>query len=791
MMGMLMVPGSVLARVPATALERPVDLVEPLVDSANSRWFFFNSASRPFGMVNLSPDMVTDGAWNSGYRYREDRIRAFSHIHAWQLSGIPVYPTTGEFKGHLGSEAYGSRYRHDKETVEVGYHQVFLDDYDVNVELTSTTRVGFHRYTFPEATEAHILFDFSTFLGPGDTGPARIRKVSAREIEGVVEMSPTLRRPMPVRVHFVAQLDADAEEVMGWREGRLLGPIDTIEGEEIGVYFVGPTTRGEVRHMKVAISYVSIDQARLNLETELPHWSFEKVVNDSKREWDDLLSRIAVEGGTETQRRRFYTDLWHALLGRRIVSDVNGHYSDWTSGQQVVRQVPLRPNGKPAFPMYNSDSFWGAQWTIQTLWQLVYPEIAEAFVNSLVQMYRDGGLIPRGPSGGNYTYVMTGASSTPFIVGAYMKGLRGFDVETAYEGLKKNHSLEGMMARAGYEHDTAVGGGMRFYLENGYVPHPNPDTDFTEAFHKDGSGQTLEYAFQDWTLGQFALALGKTEDAALYLQRSRNYRNLWNPDLGWMWNRGVDGAWQEPVDLLRYHHGWVESNAVQATWYVPHDLAGLASLMGGPDAAAEKLNASFEAAKYHGFVSSKSHDKEKTAQNRRVMINYGNQPSMQTAMIFNYLGAPWLTQYWAREVIEEVYSGLSPYYGYSGDEDQGLMGALAVLMKMGLFSMRGGAALEPVYEISSPIFDRIRIALNPAYYPGESFVIEAVENIEGNRYIQSAELNGQPLKRAWFTHRELVGGGLLRLSLSNQPNKDWGADPRLFPPSLTPPPLHP
>lgn len=774
----------------AHGVGQPVDLVEPLVDSANSRWFFFNTASRPFGMVNLSPDMVTEGAWNSGYRYREPRIRAFSHIHGWQLSGIPVYPTTGDFKGHLGSEAYGSAYSHEDETAAVGYHRVLLEDYGITVELASTTRVGFHRYTYPAAGDAHILFDFATFLGPCDTGPARIRKVSAREIEGVVEMAPTMRRPTPVLVHFVAQLDADAE-LMGWREGRLVGPVETLEGDDIGAYFSFSTEANEVRQMKVALSYVSIAQARLNLTTELPHWSFNKVVNDAREEWNALLSRISVEGGTLVQRRRFYTDLWHALLGRRIVSDVDGHYSDWTSGRQVVRRVPLDANGQPAFPMYNSDSFWGAQWTIQTLWQLVYPEIAEAFVNSLVQMYKDGGLIPRGPSGGNYTYVMTGASSTPFIVAAYMKGLRDFDVEAAYEGLKKNHSLDGMMARAGYEHETAVGGGMRFYLANGYVPHPNPDGDLTEAYHKDGSGQTLEYAYQDWTLGQLALALGKTSDADHYLQRALNYRYLWNADLGWMWNRGVDGAWQEPVDLLRYHHGWVESNAVQATWYVPHDLAGLAVLMGGRAAAADKLNASFEAAKYHGFVSSKSHDKEKTAENRRVMINYGNQPSMQTAMIFNHLGAPWLTQYWAREVIEEVYSGLSPYYGYSGDEDQGLMGALAVLMKIGLFSMRGGAALEPVYEISSPIFDRIRISLNADYYPGESFVIECVDNIEGNRYIQGAELNAQPLGRPWFTHRELVGGGLLRLTLSNQPDKTWGADPLLAPPALTPTPSLP
>jgi predicted alpha-1,2-mannosidase len=763
----------------------PVDLVEPLVDSANSRWFFFNSATRPFGMVNLSPDMVTSGAWNSGYRYNQDRIRAFSHIHAWQLSGIPVFPTTGAFQGHLGSETYGSAYSHDREQAEVGYHQVFLDDYGINVELTSTTRVGFHRYTFPEAIQSQVLFDFSTFLGPCDTGPSLVRMVSDTELEGFAEMAPTRRRPTPAPVFFVARFDRPFAQLHGWRKGRPVGPIESIEGEDIGAYVVFPTHEGETRLMKVGISYVSVEQARLNLETELDHWHFDQVVADSRREWNSMLGRIEVEGGSPDDRRRFYTDLWHALQGRRIVSDVNGQYADFTGGNLRVGQVPLGPNGKPTFNMYNSDSFWGAQWTINTLWHLVYPEVSESFVNSLLQMYRDGGLIPRGPSGGNYTYVMTGASSTPFIVSAYMKGIRGYDIETAYEGLRKNHMENGIMARAGYEHETRLGGGMRYYLDRGYVPYPLPAKDRNDGFHQDGSGQTLEYAYQDWALSELAAELGHSEDAAYFRKRAENYKHLWNPELGWMWNRTVEGGWYEPVDLLEYHNGWVESNAVQASWFVPQDLEGLAGLMGGRGAMAEKLNRSFEAAKYHGFVSSKSHDKEKTRQNRRVYINYGNQPSMQTAMIFNYAQAPWLTQFWARQVVDTVYSGVSPQYGYSGDEDQGLMGSLAVLMKMGIFSMRGGAAREPIYELSSPLFDRVTIHLHPDYYPGESFVIESEGNLRGSVYIRSAALNGNPLERPWITHHALVQGGSIRYTLSNQPDKDFWAAPEAVPPSMS------
>ncbi len=750
----------------------PVDMVEPMVDAANSRWFFFNSATRPFGMVNLSPDMVTSGAWNSGYRYNQDTIRAFSHIHAWQLSGIPVLPTVGKFKGHLGSNEYGSSYSHEEEVAKPGYHQIMLKDYGINAELTSTTRVGFHRYTFPKANKANILFDFSTFLGPCDTDSAYIKKVSDTEIEGYAVMGATRRRPTQAWVYFVAQFDQPFDQLQGWEKGKLIGKIDELKGSRIGGYINFKSGAEDVRLMKVAISYVSIEQARINLESELPHWDFDRVVAESADQWNQMLSRIEVEGASETAQRRFYTDLWHALQGRRTISDFNGQYADYTSGTKKTGQIPLDENGKPKFNHYNSDSFWGAQWTLNTLWHLVYPEIVEEFVNSMLLMYQDGGLIPRGPSGGNYTYVMTGASSTPFIVSAYMKGIRGFDINLAYEGLKKNHMPGGMMSKAGYEHRTLTGGGLEYYIDRGYIPHPLPGRQ--TGFHQDGSAQTLENSYQDWTLAQLAKSLGKQDDFEYFMNRSKNYQNIWYPEKGWMWVKDLDGAWVEPFDILKYDNGWVEGNAAQYTWWVPHDIPGLAGLMGGNDVFVKKLNRSFEQAQEKGFVSSKSHDKELQEKGRRIPINYGNQPSMETAFEFNYAGAPWLTQYWSRMVADSVYSGISPQHGYSGDEDQGLMGSLAVLMKIGLFSMNGGTAEKPTYEIASPIFDKITINLNNDYYSGDQFVIQTNNNSERNVYIHGASLNGQPLTKPWFYHEELVNGGKLVLDMGEDPNKDWG-----------------
>ena len=753
---------------PTVNKTRPVDLVEPLVDAANSRWFFFNSATRPFGMVNLSPDMVINGAWNSGYRYNQDTIRCFSHVHAWQLSAIPVLPTTGDFKGHLGSNKYGSKYSHEKETVKAGYHQVLLEDYDIDVELTATTRVGFHRYTFPAAEQSHIHVDFSTFLGPNDTKSGYAKKINNREIAGYAIMAPTRRRPKATYVYYVIQFDKEFEKFGTWQNGQLQEGTE-IEGEKTGAYVSFSTKNKEQRLMKVGISYVSTEQAKLNIQTELAHWDFDKTVTATQTEWNNWLSKIEIEGGTETEQRRFYTDLWHALQGRRILSDVNGKYCDMTGDKPRIGQIPLDDKGQPKFNHYNSDSFWGAQWTLNTLWHLVYPKVSEEFVNSMLLMYDDGGLIPRGPSGGNYTYVMTGASSTPFIVSAYMKGIRGFDVEKAYEGLVKNHSETGIMAKAGYEHKTLTGGGMSHYLSKGYIPHPLGD--WSGGYHRDGSGQTLENAYQDWTLGQLAKALGKDKDYAIYNKRAQNYRNIWNEELGWMWVKNLDGNWEKDIDILRYDHGWVEANAAQSTWFVPQDVDGLIDLMGGKKAFVEKLNNTFELAQKHDFTSAKSHDKGEQAANRRKYLNYGNQPSMQTAYLFNYADAPHLTQYWSRQVIDKVYSGVSPDYGYSGDEDQGLMGSLAVIMKMGLFSMKGGTSIEPRYDLGSPIFNKITLHLDKRYYPGGQFIIEANNNSFENLYIKSAILNGQPLAKPFFYHKDLVKGGKLVLEMDKQPSK--------------------
>jgi predicted alpha-1,2-mannosidase len=732
---------------------RPVDLVYPHLDAANSRWFFFSSACRPFGMVNLSPDNQTGGAWGSGYRYHTDTIKGFSHIHAWQMAGVSVMPVTFDRKPQeiLEAEDYFSAFSHDGEVVQPGYHKVVLDRYQTEVELTSTTRVGLHRYQFPANQKNAVLVNLQGLLGPSRMGESQFQALSKTEFNGYVDNLPTRRRPKDLRVYFHIVFNRPVQKA--YRQG---------EGSNINLLTFKPDT--EPLLMKVAISYTSVEGAHKNLEAELNHWDFERVVLESQEEWNELLSRIEIEGGTQTEQRRFYTDLWHALQGRRIISDADGRYIDNTGESPRVGQLPLDEDGKPQFNHYNSDSFWGAQWTLNTLWHLVYPEISEEFCRSLLQYYQDGGTVPRGPSGGNYTYVMTGASSTPFLVSAWMKGIRGFDGALAYEALKKNHLSGGIMAKAGYEHKTLLGGGLDYFIEQGHVPYPIPEGNF--GYHQDGPSLTMEYAYQDWTLAQLAQELGQEEDYAYFMKRSQNYAHVFDPESGWMRPKDAQGNWKEPFDPYEYNAGFNESNGAQHTWFVPHDLMGLAELMGGAEAAVNKLNTQFETAEKLGYTSGTSHDQELNPEFRRIPINYGNQPSIQTAFVFNHLGRPDLTQYWARKVSRTVYGGLSPETGYNGDEDQGLMGSLAVLMKLGLFEMTGGTDREPVVELGSPWFDQATIQLNQDYYPGKTFVIEAQNNGPENCYIQEAKLNGQAVEGYAVPFAKVVAGGKLVLRMS-------------------------
>jgi len=748
--------------------DSPASLVNPFVDTHRSRWFFFSSASRPFGMVNLSPDTDTEQSWGSGYLYNSPFIRCFSHIHAWQMSGVAVMPTVGEFKGHRGMDAYQSRFTHEGEIARPGYHKVKLTDYDITAELTSTMRVGFHKYTFPESDESYILFDTGARLAHGPTAYSEAWKVSETELAGWEIMESTGRRPKDTPVYFYARFSKPFAGIVTWREGEIARETnpERISGKNAGMAVKYATTAGEEIMVQVAISYVSVEQAKKNMDAELTHWDFGKIKDESFAEWNHWLSRIEVEGGSREQQVKFYTDLWHALLGRRTISDADGHYMDMTTDFPRIKRVRLNDNGKPLFPHMNFDAWWGSHWSLNILWSMAYPEVMDAFCNTMVDMYSNGGLIPRGPSGGNYTFVMIGDPAVSFFATAYNKGIRNYDTSLAYEGLRKNAFVGGIRDRAGYEHrKDAHSGGMKFYEELGYVPEGHPDM---SGMHTTGASMTLEYAYQDWCLAQMARNMGKEEDYDLFMQRAKNYKNLWNPKSGYMQPKLMDGNWMPDFDPLELTEkgGFCESNSAIYSHYVPQDMAGLIKLYGGNSKYTRKLNDNFEKGEPYGFFRS-----NKTKEGN--WTDYGNQPGTNMAHLFNYSGAPWFTQYWVRKVKAE-YGDITPFSGYKDDEDQGQMGALGVLMAIGLFEVDGGASARPFYEITSPIFDKVSIRLNSDYYTGQNFDITVHNNSEENMYIQSATLNGQKLDNCWFYHNLFAAGGKLELFMGNKPNKKWG-----------------
>ena len=751
---------------PAQQTDDVTQFVNPQIDTHESRWFYFNSATRPFGMVNLSPDTQTKGSWKSGYLYGDKHIRCFSHIHAWQLSGIPVMPITGDMTGPQGMDAYQSEFSHDDEVVLAGYHKVVLKKYGITAELTSTERTGFHRYTYPSTKDAFVLFDLGAYLGHSETVKSEARKVSDQEIAGMSVMKATKRRKKDTPVYFVAQFNQPMVAFGGWEDGKLTDSQEAIGGKDAGAFVKFETEDSKPVLMKVGISYVSIEGARKNLDAELPAWDFDQVVADSKEDWNEHLSRIKVEGGSDAQKMKFYTDIWRSMLGRRIFSDADGAYSDMTGEERVVRQIPAGEDGKPSFTMHNFDAWWGSHWSLDVLWPLLCPERYSDFCSTSVQMYKNGGLIPRGPSGGNYTFVMIGDTAAPAITSAYAKGIRDFDVEVALEGLIHNTEADGGRYYGGYAkkptaktHDE--------YQEKGYVSWGNA----LGGLHgKAVTSLTLYNAYHDWCIAQMAKGMGKDDVYQRFISGAKNYQHVIWPEKKSSWVRTADGGWMEnyqPREEDFEQKGFCETSAAVTTFYVPHDPMGLAEMLGGPEAAAEKLNEQFQAA-----IKDKFHLGGRTHGN--AWIDYANQDGTGAAHYFNRIGFPWLSQKWVRAVQDAAFGGTDPFSGYNGDEDQGQMGSLSALMAIGLFQFDGGSGMDPRYDITAPVFDKVTIRLSSDYYSGNEFTILTKNQHPDNVYIQSATFNGQPFETCWISHKDLVKGGVLELTVGPEPNKQWG-----------------
>jgi predicted alpha-1,2-mannosidase len=744
--------------------KQPVDMVNCLIGTHNERWMTFPGPCRPFGMVKLSPDtrLAAPGAffWKAGYEYTLPSIAGFNNVHEWTMAGLATMPTTGELRTQPGDakkpgSGYRSRFRHETEVAVPGYYAVTLEDYKIRAELTATTRCGFERYTFPKADDARVLV---ALWIPDEYGyqltQANVRKVSANEIEGTASHAGTNRHAtfQVFNLHFVMRFSKPMRSLGGWLNGKVLEDIPELSGkDDMGVFANFVTREGEPVLIQTGISLVSIEQARLNLETETKPfgWDFDACRAQARNVWNDLLGKIQVEGGGARDRAKFYVNLYRCFCARTIWSDVNGKYIDPHGNVQQLANAQS--------PMFGSDAFWNTFWNLNQLWILATPDLAEQWVRCQLEFHDKGGWLTKGAPGLKYSGIMTGEHEIALLVAAYQHGLRGFDAEKAWQAIQHILTVQGERWAGNLDLDL--------YLKYHYIPADSqPESGFN--YFKNYVSNTMEYSYDDWCAAQLAKALGKPQEYAAFMARSRYWTNMFDSASGYTRPKNADGTWVEPLDPFR-NKGFVEGNAWQYTWFVPQDVRGLITAM-GRDRFIERLDQGMIASQPGNFAGGR-------------YVNHGNEPTMQAAYLFNHAGVPWLTQKYARAIMNQYY-GDTPMHGWLGDEDQGQMGAWFVMSAIGLFQVDGGCRTRPIYEIGSPLFDRAVVRLDPRYYPGKSFVIETRNNAPANCYIQSATLNGQPWSKPWLYAEQVQRGGCLALTMGPEPNKNWGAGMENAPP---------
>lgn len=735
-----------------------VDYVDMFIGTSNSRWMLGPYAQEPFGMVQLGPDNQGN-VWMGGYEYAIGSISGFSHIHAWTMGGLMIMPTTADlalgnnsvdspYKG--ANSGYHSRIVKESEKASPGYYSAYLYDHEVLAELTATTRCGVHRYTFPERRESRVLIDL-LFPTEWDYGfsikDAKITKVSDTELEGYAACnSGNWSNWNDYKLHFVIRFSEPFHTLNGWNEGREQQNITEISGKnDIGVYALYTTEEGKQITVCTALSLVSIEQARLNMEAELAPlgYDFDRVHKQTRQKWSNLLSKIEVKGGSEEDKTKFYTNLYRSYAGKQTWSDVNGKYVD------ACENVQQLTSGE----VYGGDAFWNSFWNLNGLWSIITPRYMDNWVTTQLELYKHNGWTCKGPAGLEYSGIMEGSHETALMVAAYQKGIRD-DGEAIYEAVRKNVTHTGI-----YHPCRGWTGNPQLdrYIEYGYMP--------TE----DGVvSKTLDYAYDDWCVGQLALAIGKKEEGEAFIKRSMNYRNVFHPELKYVVRRNRNGEWDKNFDLFS-NQGFIEGNSWQYSWYVPHDIEGLIELI-GVELFNERLEEGFAKSEKHRFAA---HVFDRTmGQSAEFYINHGNEVNMCTPFLFNYSGKPWLAQKWSRAILDSYY-GSTPFHGWEGDEDEGQMAAWYVMSAMGLFEMNGGVGANPELDITSPLFREITIHLDGDYYSGKTFTIKAKGNSDENIYIQRMTLNGEAWHSTRIPFEAIVAGGELTLWMGSEPRYDY------------------
>ena len=753
-----------------------VDYVDPNIGTAHCRWFFYTPAAIPFGMAKLAPStdahLGNPGGWQAvGYDFRHTSIEGFANFHEFQVGGVVFAPTVGELQtvpGELENPDGGYRSRFDKkdEVAAPGYYSVLLKDYGVKAELTAMKRVGFHRYTYPRTELANLIFDIGNKQGEsGEVKDAEVQYFEDGRVEGYVITSPVYvniyQKGADVRMYFSAVLNKKPVQVGTFVKDVVNPGKHQEKGPGAGLYMTFSTEEQEAVEVKVGLSYTSIENARFNRETEAADVTFDQAKKNATDVWNESLSRIYVEGGKETDKVKFYTGLFHALLGRGLASDANGYYP---KNNGTVGRIALDEEGNPVHQHYNTDAIWGGFWNLTQLWSLAYPEYYSDWIKSQLLVYQDAGWLGDGIACSKYVSGVGTNFTSLAIAAAYNCGIRDFDVQQGYEAALKNEvEWRGRLEGAGKMD-------VRQFVERGYSPY---EKRFDMVTREEGSGfgasHTMEYSFSSFAVSQFAKHLGKEDDYKLLSDLSNGWKNLYDPETRLIRPKDTKGNFLEDFNPLAPWKGFQEGNAVQYTFYVPHQIDELVDLV-GQETFNNRLDSIFLLSQKNIFGGGKEVD---AFAGLKTVYNHGNQPNLHISWLFNFSGKPYLSQKWVRAILDEFY-GLEGIhgYGYGQDEDQGQLGAWYVMSALGLFDVKGLTEIDPKFQIGAPLFDKVTVRLNKDYYPGEKFVIEAKKQAVGDCYLQDISLNNRPQDTVQLPFSEVVKGGKLVLGLGASPNEE-------------------
>lgn len=751
---LLLLAGALLTKASAQTTASPVDYVNTLMGTDSkpslSNGNTYPCIGLPWGMNYWTPQTGRMGdGWQ--YSYAADKIVGFKQTHQpspWMndYGQFSIMPVTGKLRFTEAGRA--SWFSHKSETATPYYYSVYLADAAVTAELTPTERAAAFRFTFPQNDSAFIVvdaFDRNSHIAI-HTAQQKITGYTTRNSGGV---------PQGFKNYFVIYFDKPFTSASTWRGSALVPDSLDISSGHCGAIVGFKTAKGEQVQLRVASSFISAEQAELNLQQEIGRQNFEALKQKGKAAWNKQLSRLTVDGGTPEQVKTFYSCLYRTLQFPQKQYELD-------AGGKIVHYSPYNGKVLPGY-MFAGTGFWDTFRALYPFLNLVYPSINKEMQEGLINDYKEGGWLPEWSSPG-YRNVMVGNNSASVVADAYIKGLRGYDINTLYEALKHGADNEGPLDAVGRK-------GVQYYNQLGYVPY---DVKINE-----NAARTLEYAYDDYCIAQLAKALNKPEaEINLYMKRSQNYRNLFDKESNLMRGKNKDGSFQKPFNPFKWGDAFTEGNSWHYSWSVFHDIEGLKQMMGGNTEFVKMLDSVFvmEPVFDDSYYGSVIHEIREMQIMNMGQYAHGNQPIQHMLYLYNYAGQPWKSQYWIRRAMNYLYKPTPD--GYCGDEDNGQTSAWYIFSAMGFYPV---CPASDQYVLGTPLFKKLTIQLEN----GKQISINAPANATQNCYVQKLSWNGQAYDKNWLGHFDLVKGGTLNFDMSATPNKQRGTGKTAYPFSVT------